>query len=229
MAKSKQKLKAGQLRRQGKSIKEIAGLLDASRSTISIWCRDIKLTPRQIRLLNEKMIAGGHKGRLKGAAIQKERKREKIERYLIAGKKEIGLLSVREFLIAGLCLYWGEGNRKKPGVRFFNSDPEMIKFILRWFKEMFGIENERYIIYIMINQIHKGRINDVKRYWKNALGLPNNCFRKPTLIKAKSKKVYENFKQHYGTLNIRISKSTDLYYRILGLIKGLSSGGVAQW
>ncbi len=35
------------------------------------------------------------------------------------------------------------------------------------------------------------------------------------------KKVYENFNEHFGTLNVRVRKSTNLNYFMLGLIEGL--------
>lgn len=48
MAKSKEKNKALKLRQQGESIKKIAKKLKIAKSTISLWCRDIELTPEQI-------------------------------------------------------------------------------------------------------------------------------------------------------------------------------------
>ena len=222
MAKSEKQIEAHQLRQGGESIKEIAKVLAVSKSTVSLWCRDIELTSKQIQRLHENMVAGGYRGRLKGARIQKERKERKIEYYLREGRKTIKPLNRSELLIAGLSLYWGEGGRKSPGVRFYNSDPDIVKFIIKWFKIIFKITNERFLIYIMINEIHRDRLNDVKRYWIKITGIPERQFRKIILIKAKNKKVYENFNQYFGTLNIRLTKSTDLYYRIMGLIKALN-------
>jgi hypothetical protein len=76
-------------------------------------------------------------------------------------------------------------------------------------------------MYTTINEIHKGRLDEVNKYWSQISGIPIEQFRKPILIKAKNKKVYENFNQHYGTLCIGIAKSTDLYYKILGWLRGL--------
>ncbi len=221
MAKSRQLIKAREYRRKGRSIKEIARILNVSKSTVSIWCGDIELTPKQIQKLHENMVVGGYKGRLKGARMQKERKERKINYYLSSGKKEINRLSKRDLLIAGLCLYWGEGGKKRSGVRFYNSDPNIVKFIIRWFKFIFDVGVERFLIYITINEIHRNRIADVKRYWVNTLNIPASQFRNPIFIKAKNKKIYANFSEHFGTLNIRVTRSTDLYYRIMGLIRAL--------
>lgn len=127
MAKFQKRIKARQLRRKGESVKEIAQKLKVAKGTASIWCRDIELTPRQIQNLHKRMVIGGYKGRLKGARLQKERKEQKIKYYLIEGIKDIGKLNKRVF-IAGLSLYWGEGSKKGVGVRFYNSNPSIIRF-----------------------------------------------------------------------------------------------------
>lgn len=43
MARTVEKNKALKLRQKGKSINEIAKILDIPKSTISVWCRDIQL------------------------------------------------------------------------------------------------------------------------------------------------------------------------------------------
>ena len=48
MAKYKEKIKAQELRERGRSIKEITKTLNVSKGSVSVWCRDIKLTKKQI-------------------------------------------------------------------------------------------------------------------------------------------------------------------------------------
>jgi hypothetical protein len=224
MAKSKQKIKARQLRKQGKSIRKIAKLLNVSKGSASIWCRDIELTGAQTKALQRSMLKGSYAGRIKGARMQKERKEKKIHYYIEKGLKEIGKLNKREFFIAGLSLYWGEGSKKRPATNFYNSDPLIIKFMIKWFKEIFHIENERFLMYVTINKIHRRRLTKVIKYWSEITNIPIAQFRKPILIKAKNKKIYENFESHYGTLCVRIAKSTELYYQILGYLNALGHG-----
>ncbi len=222
MAKSKKQILARQMRKEGASIKGIAKRLNVSRGSVSIWCRNIELTKEQIEKLHRNMVAGSYIGRLKGARIQRERKNEKIGRYLKEGTKEVGNLNDRELFIAGVCLYWGEGSRKSPGARFYNSDPAVVKFIVKWFKKILHIPTERFLMYVTINQTHKNRAEEVNQYWSKIAGIPIEQFRKPIFIKSKNKKVYENAAEHYGTLCIRIAKGTDLFYQIMGWIKALS-------
>ena len=221
MAKSKEKNKALKLRQKGKSIKDIASKLEIAKSTVSLWCRDIKLTLEQVKRLHEKMIKGGYIGRMKGAQMQYERRLKKVKEWEQKGIKEIGKLSNRDLLIAGISLYWGEGARKTRHLSFCNSDPEMIKFMIRFFRKTCKIDKNRFTAYVGINKIHKDRVKEVENYWSKITNIPREQFTKTTLIKVKNKKVYKNFFIHYGTVTIRIKKSSELYYQMMGLIKGL--------
>jgi len=221
MAKSKEKNQALNLRQKGKSIKDIAKRLKIVKSTVSLWCRDIKLTPEQVQKLHEKMVKSGYKGRMKGARIQYDGRLKKIEEWKKRGIEQIGKLSNRDLLIAGIALYWGEGAKKKRGVSFSNSDTKLIKFIIKIFRKVWKIDKGRFAAYIGINKIHKDRVKEVEDYWSKITKIPREQFTKTTLIKAKNKKNYKNFPVHYGTLTVKIRKSAELYYQIIGLIDGL--------
>jgi len=227
MAKSKKRIEAKALRKKGKSIKQVAKILGVSKSSASLWCRDVELTQNQIEKLHRNMVRGSYAGRIKGAHMQKERKEEKIEYYLKSGLRDINKLNDRELFITGLGLYWGEGNKKTGGVRFCNSDPSIIKFIMKWFTQALQINTQRFSLYININRIHKKREKEVKTFWINLTGLPTEQFRKVIFIKSKNKKVYENFNNHYGTLDMRVLKSTYLLYQIRGWLKALESSRAA--
>jgi transcriptional regulator with XRE-family HTH domain len=225
MAKSKERNKALGLRKKGASIKEIAKKLKIAKSTISLWCRDIELTPEQIQHLHERMIRGGYKGCLKGARIQYERRLEREKELKQQGLNMIDRMSARDFLIAGVALYWGEGQKKGREVRISNSDPEIIKFMLRWFKVIWGVSNNEITLSVLINKIHKKRVKEVENYWSRITKIPKERFVKTVLIKAKNKKIYNNFSTYYGTLTIRLKNPTNLHHRIIGMIEGLSGAG----
>jgi transcriptional regulator with XRE-family HTH domain len=224
MAKSKEKILARKLRKNGLSMKEISQRLKVSKGSISLWCSDIELTKKQIQILHDKMVRGSYIGRMIGTQIQKDKKRRSIEECLLQGKRDIPILKKRELFIAGLGLYWGEGS-KKSAVRFYNSDPNAVKFMMEWFRKILEIEEDRFYMYININQIHKRRLKKVIRYWAEVTGISVAKFRKPSLIKAKNKKTYDNLSEHYGTLCIRIARSGNLLYKILGWIRAMKEAG----
>jgi len=218
MAKFKEKIIALKLRKEGNSIKDIAKKLRVAKSTVSKWCRDIELTKKQIQNLAEKMKAGAYKG----ARAQYVRRLERIKKCEITGINKIGKLSNRDFLLTGLALYWGEGTKKNGKVVVCNSDPRITKFMIKWFKKIFKVRSDRFTLRVGINKIHQNRINEVEEYWSKEMVIPRMQFGKTFLIKTKSKKVYNNFSTHFGTLRVEVKKPAEIYCQILGLIKGLS-------
>lgn len=224
MAKSTEKNKALYFRQKGESIKEIAKKIGVAKSTVSLWCRDIKLTAEQLARLYKKMVRGSYIGRLKGARVQYERRLKRIKDAENNGVEIIRKLTDRDLLLSGIALYWGEGSRKRREASFSNSDAEIIKFIIKWFRKIFNVKKEEFVLRVGINKIHKKRVDEVINYWSKITKIPKEQFRKTTLIKTKNKKFYNNFAIHYGTLTIKIKKSSEIYYQIMGLIKGLVSG-----
>lgn len=229
MAKSVLRIKARKLRQQGFGVKEIARTISIPQSTVSKWVRDIILTLEQWEQLQKRSLKGAEKGRLLGAFSQKRRRLAKIEKYINDGKSKLATLNEREFLIAGLAIYWGEGSKKKRRVEFCNSDPEMVKFVTRWLKLCFNVLKEDLICWVGINEAHMDREIEVRKYWSELMEIPLERFRKTSYKRVKSQKVYENFNQHFGTLYITVAKSSELFYKINGLINGLINGSVAQW
>lgn len=224
MAKSKEREKAIKLRSKGESVKEIAKKVGVAKSTVSLWCRDIVLTPVQIERLHKRMVTMGYAGRMKGARMNYENRIKRIEQAEEKGKLVIGKLSERDLLIAAICLYWGEGSKKSRQLAINNSDPEMMKFIVMVFKKIWKIKKSRFALHIGINEIHRSRDEEIKDYWSKIVKIPKEQFRKTIFIKAKNKKFYKNFSEHYGTLTIRVRKPMAIYYEMMGLIKALCNG-----
>jgi hypothetical protein len=227
MANITKKYQAQELRRKGWSISEIAQELAMHKSgSISKWCRNIILTPKQIERLVMKREAGSYKGRM--IAVERKRKiRIKEEKFLRnEGLKEIGVISNRDLFIAGIAIYWSEGYTYLDGdqVGFTNSDPKMILLMLKWFEEICNVPKDRLSLSIRINQIHKNRIKDIENYWSELTDIPLLQFNKTVLIKSKAKKVYPNPESYFGTLRIIVRQGTQLRRRINGWIEGLAKG-----
>jgi transcriptional regulator with XRE-family HTH domain len=223
MARIIEKNNALKLRQKGKSINEIAKRLNIAKSTVSSWCRNIQLGPKQIERLAKRQESGSYKGRMKFLErIRKERIKE-VTLLRRQGIKEIGKLSKRDLFISGVAMYWSEGvtSSGKDEVSFSNSDLQMILFMLKWFKEICGVANSQFAIQVRINKIHKHRVREVENYWSKLTGIPLSQFTKTILIKSKSKKIYENYNRHYGTVRIMVHRGTRLRRKINGWIEGL--------
>ncbi|MDD5145008.1 MAG: hypothetical protein PHW72_02705 [Candidatus Pacebacteria bacterium] len=140
----------------------------------------------------------------------------------------VGGLSERDLFIAGISLYWGEGDKKRRDFKIVNSDPDLIKFVLNWIRKILKINNQRLSASIFINKRHGARLEEVKDYWIRITRIPQEQFTKTILIKSRSKKNYDNFPKHYGTIAIRVKNPAPLHGLILGLIEGLKKGGLEK-
>jgi hypothetical protein len=132
---------AVQLRLEGHSIKSIAKELGAAQSSVSIWTRNVKLTPEQKECLRNNMHSP--------ESIEKRRqarlKSEAIKRAIIidGARTEVGSLSNREIWLIGIALYWGEGAKTRSTVQLSNGDPRIIKLILRFFREVCNVDESK--------------------------------------------------------------------------------------
>lgn len=220
MARFELKPKAYEMRRSGKAINEICRTLGISKSTASLWCRQIVLTPVQKKRLEEQRTAGGLIGRQKGAEANRQKKITAKNEAMKWAQKIMSNLSKRDDLIAGVALYWAEGSKADStnGFLFVNSDPSMIAFVSYWLEDIMGIPKAEFAPQISINEIHKDRIQEVLSFWSRLLDLPRTSFSKPFFAKTKQKKTYENHSVHYGVMRLRIRRGSTLRYRVLALI-----------
>lgn len=221
MARSRDRLLAQQLRSQGKSIKEITKILEAAQSTVSLWCRNIKLTPPQIAELERRTHDPYYGRRLTYLQKIKNQKELQITQLTNTGIKEIGNLNKRELLLIGIALYWAEGFKKDSQVGFASSDPKMIRFFIKWLQECFNYKVNDLCFRITINISHQDRLGDIQQFWEQEIGNASIYFQKPFFQKTKWQKIYENRSSYFGVLRIRVRKSSKFLRRIHGWIEGL--------
>ena len=205
-----ERLKAIKLRKKGKSYKEIRKKISVSKSTLSIWLRDIKLTPRQEKRIYIDL-------RQKNAyrlAKANQMKRIKITKEIIKkAQKETFLFFKNPLFLAGLMLYWAEGDKsdESEGVKFSNSDPEMIKFMMMWFRKICNVLEKKFRIALHIHELHCRK--NIENYWSKLTNIPRNQFHK-TQIKPTSLGQRKNI-LYNGTCAIVINDK-NLFRRIKG-------------
>lgn len=120
----------------------------------------------------------------------------------------------------GLGLYWGEGVKAEQStLAFVNSDPDSLVFMKYWFERYFKVTDEMFNPYIYITESHKERERKIISFWSHRLSLSKQQFQHVVYIKNGNKKVYENHDLYYGTVALRVRKSTNLKYSILALLE----------
>ena len=219
MSKFDKKILSENLRRSGRSIGTIAKQLEISKSSASIWCRELMLSNKQKETLRLNTIRAGNIGRLKGAKMNMQKRLLSLDKAREFATGKITKISDNELFLAGLCLYWAEGAKSNSSkLTFTNSDPRMICFILKWLKKNFSVQSNDIIPRISINIIHKPRENKILEYWSATLNIPKSQFRKTTFIKTKLRKIYTNHNNYFGILFVGVHKSTMIWYKILACI-----------
>ena len=219
MAKSLKKLEAIKLRKLGKSIKEIVDIIEISKSTVSMWCRDVILSKTQQEVLYKRMVSSGHKGRMIGAEVNRNKKLEVLDSVRVLAEKEILFLSKRDLEMLSLGLYWGEGSKDKQArFVFVNSDPITLLLIIHWLKVSMKIPKELLQPQIYINEQHKERDAVIISFWSKKLKIKIGQFRKTIFIKVPHKKIYENHSTYMGVLHLSVSKSSYLKYKTMALL-----------
>lgn len=72
---------------------------------------------------------------------------------------------------------------------------------------------------------NKQRIDKVLQFWSDLLELPVSQFANPWCIKAKVRKVYENYDSYYGIVRLGVRKSGVLKHKVLSLTHILGNLG----
>ena len=215
--------KARALRQNGESIAKIGVILHASKSTVSYWCRDIALSAKQVRRLAFRQQEAGALARLRAAEKKRAIRMEAVRVESNRGSRDAGILSQRDLFILGVGLYWGEGYKSgNEECGLTNSNPDIIRAFMIWLKRAYNIPSSDLILRVSINRTHRDRVAIVEQYWSKVTAIPRSQFTKTSLIKARSRKIYSNPEQHYGTLRIKVRRGTALRRRILGSIKAVS-------
>lgn len=220
--KQKVKGKVRQLRRKGLSLSQISQETNVPRATIRTWIRDINLSKDQIKTLKNRVQQFLQEGRIKFQKKQKNKRIEEEKELIKRGTDEIGQLTSREFLIAGISLYWAEGFKNKHEYRlgFCNSDPYMIKFYIYWLKKNLKIKKEQLIVRLTLNYSYKDKTDKMQNYWSDVTGVPLDQFTKPFFQTSKWKKHY-NTQNYHGVLRIHVRDSLNQLLKMKGWIEGL--------
>ncbi|MGV9389046.1 hypothetical protein ACWDQL_07910 [Streptomyces olivaceus] len=216
--------RARELRLQGWTYDQIQVELGCSKSSISLWVRDLPRPER--REPSEQAKLAARKRWEHELAIRDEVRRQTKE----AAARQIGNMTDRDLFMAGIALYWAEGTKDKPydrreNVLFVNSDAGVIKLYLAWLR-LLGVEQDRLAYRVMIHVT--ADVESAKRYWADLVGVDVPRLQKTTIKKHNPKTVRKNVGADYrGCLVVRVSQGAELYRRIEGWWGGMVSGVTA--
>ena len=207
--KVKERLRARELRAQSWTLQDIATELGVSKSSASLWVRDVEFVPNPRRTR--------HIGPRKPSSLH-VRKLAEIERCRQEGIERIGELSEREFFVLGLALYAGEGSKTSDKIYFANSDPRLILLFVTWLRRFFPVDESRLRVKLYL---HEGLdLDAAKEFWSMLTEIPISQFGKP--YRAVADPTIRRSKHVMGCPGICYS-SASTFRRVMGLIEAVTS------
>lgn len=160
------------LRSERKSYREIARLLGIAKSTVSYWLSD-SAESQAIRVhLSEKSFRESRQGKI--GLISKERWQAYRAAAAREAEEEFPQLLNDPLFVAGIMLYWGEGDKIPRGsIRLANTDPHMITVFVKFLRDIMDVPTERIRIKLLLYpdlEDHACRsfwINAARLSWEN--------------------------------------------------------------
>ena len=210
------------MRAAGAPYPDIAAELGVSKSSVSLWVRDI-VVPEELRQPPRDL------GEISRAYWTAESLRRALERDRTKRNAtlEIGLLNPRELLLVGVALYWAEGSKDKPYDRrervvLTNSDDRVIRVFLRWLRQL-EVPDEHIRYRLSIHE--SASVADALEYWARVVEVDAIQFDRPTLKTHKPRTARLNVGEHYhGCLVVSVLQSAHLYQQIEGWLRGIVEG-----
>jgi hypothetical protein len=200
--------KAISLRNKGSTYSEIRKKVRVSKSTLSLWLKQYPLSECQLTRVVKKRYQAIEKFRVTMWLKQKKR----LASYYLDVKKQLLPFTKKELFLAGLMLYWGEGNKASMHtISINNTDPQVIQFTLFWYLRGLGIKKSKIKVYL-----HLYKDMNIKQeitYWSNTLSIPKTQFIRPYIKNSKRSDIDQRGFGH-GTCAI-VTHNTVLKGKIL--------------
>lgn len=179
----------------------ISDMTGVTTSTLSYWLREIPYTPNsevKQRIKNGPFIA---------SRLRTEAKERGIAEARLEAREGLGSVSERDLFMLGIGLYIGEGSKSIESVRITNSNPEVIRLAMKWFRVSLELTDKNFslILFLYPDTDEKGAIE----YWSRVTHLPNVAFKKSQIDVRGGKRRQNYGKLPFGTLQIRVKASGD--------------------
>ena len=217
-AKDDLRARARELRLQGLGYEEIVAQLAVSKSSVSLWVRDLPRPPR----VSPKRHAERTSDRMhRYWTAERPVRAARRAAAVAAAAASVGDLADREILIAGAIAYWCEGTKNKPHrrvdrVTFANSDPDLVSFFLL-FLDTVGIPRSDLAFQLQIHDT--ADVRSAERFWLTLTGARPEQFGKTYLKQHNPQTKRKNTGDRYhGCLRVDVRQSCALYRRITGWV-----------
>lgn len=195
-----------ELRKQGLSYKEILKRVNVAKSSLSGWLKYLDLTDVQLKKLEQKVKIGQDQGRIKSSLANRQKRFEREAKVLEVAKMDFEKYVSDNFFTLGVALYWAEGSKRTTNFQFINSDPDIIKLMIRWCEKYMDVKKEDLKIRLFMHEVYANE--DCEGFWEQITGISKALFQKtiykPTRLSFKKNPNYK------GCLRITINRIESL-------------------
>ncbi len=197
---------AVRLRKAGHSYAEIVKRVPVSKSSLSLWFKEMPLSTEEKRLLKNRVDAKVVGGRAKAAAVHRAN-RESRDQALVSAMRQLFTAHRNEELFKlGITLYWAAGVKRGTAFLFVNSDAEMVNMMLDWLETYFLLPRREVAVRLYI---HKPYAHErCEEQWARAIGVGVSQFKK-TIYKP-GNKTFKSKPEYKGYLRIEVTKGLAL-------------------
>jgi transcriptional regulator with XRE-family HTH domain len=221
-AKDQLREKARELREAGWTYPQIAKELGVSKSSCSLWLRD---------MVHPLPGLDGQERRTAAIRASCAKTQELREAERVAFKAEVaealGAVTDRDVLVALAVSYWCEGGKTKPWARreliqWMNSDLMLVKLFFEGLRVL-GIPDERIRLRLSIHETADEP--SARAWWADQLGWSPDAFMRSTIKRHQPKTVRKNVGDDYhGCLTVTVLQSRLLYQLLDGLVHAVARG-----
>jgi transcriptional regulator with XRE-family HTH domain len=177
--KTETRIRAEKLRReQGLSYSEISKLTGVSKSTLSAWLKEIRLSTEQMENLENKMIANRSTFAARAWMINQERflyLRNKARQDGINVLEHVPKAQYVDELSLAM-LYLGEGSKSYGRVQIASTDEQILRFFLTMLLKLYQIDKTRLCFRLNLVNIARSLEEEFINWWKKELFYPNARF-----------------------------------------------------
>lgn len=208
------------------SVKEIARTVGVAPSSVSVWVRDVPLTPDQLESLRQRNPA--YNNQLRGASRNAERWRARRSAFQDEGREMARRGSW--LFVAGVMLYWAEGDKShRNAARISNSDSEVLKLFMRFLRECLDVPNHQMRVTCHLFADHIERQYEIEQFWLDELDLPRELLCKSFVnVYSKHSQKKRQGKLPYGTTRLTVH-STEIVQQIYGAIQDYGGFERPEW
>jgi hypothetical protein len=162
------------LRSDGRTYSEIRNYISESisKSTISLWCRNVALAPKVADVFHRRIAEKLKRARLSALQTNQKKRAKYLKELRDSNIHLLGLIKNKDIAKLVLAaLYLCEGSKNRNGALVFcNSDPLIIKLFLQLLRKCYRIDEKKFRCTLQCRADQN--IESIERFWSKITHIP---------------------------------------------------------